>query len=215
MAMPPSATPIDMNDPHRIHSLEQLRELIPAPKATAAQKVTATLDEEARRFIAASPLAFVSTVDAQLKLDVSPKGDAPGFVQLLDASTLLLPERSGNRLTFGFQNILQTGVIGLIFVVPGVRETLRINGRATLSKDPAWLQRLAAGGKPALLVTRIEVDECFFHCAKAFIRSRAWEPASWTPQAAAKAAVGNWSRLFGMAPGAVDELLEQDYRNNL
>jgi len=204
-----------MNEPHRIDSLEQLRELIPAPKASAAQKVTATLDDEARRFIAESPLVFVSTVDARLKLDVSPKGDAPGFVQVLDASTLLLPERSGNRLTFGFQNILQTGHIGLIFVVPGVRETLRINGRATLSKDPAWLQQLAAGDKPALLVTRIVVEECFFHCAKAFIRSRAWEPASWAPKAAGQAAVGNWSRLFGMAPGAVQQVLELDYRNNL
>ena len=99
--------------------------------------------------------------------------------------------------------------------MPGVRETLRINGRATLSKDPALLQQLAAGDKPALLVTRIAVQECFFHCAKAFIRSKAWEPASWAPKAAAKAAVGNWSRLFGMAPGAVEEVLDQDYRNNL
>jgi PPOX class probable FMN-dependent enzyme len=204
-----------MNDPHLIDSLEQLRELIPSPKASVAQKVTTALDEEAMRFIAASPLVFVATVDAQQRLDVSPKGDAPGFVQVQDARTLLLPERAGNRLTFGFQNILQTGSIGLIFVVPGVRETLRINGRATLSKDPALRRQLAAGDKPALLVTRIAVEECFFHCAKAFIRSGTWEPASWAPQAAATAAIGNWSRLFGMAPGSVQEALDHDYRHNL
>ena len=204
-----------MSDPHLIGSLEQLRQLIPEPSPGAAQKVTAELDDEALRFIAESPLVFVATVDSCFHPDVSPKGDRPGFVQAQDRRTLLLPERSGNRLTFGFHNILQTGRIGLIFVVPGVRETLRINGRAGLTKDPALLQRLAAGGKPALLATRVSVDECFFHCAKAFIRSGAWDPASWGAEAAKSAAVKNWSRLFGMPQHQVEQALDHDYRNNL
>ena len=137
-------------------------------------------------------------------------GPCAGRLKLLSS-----PERSGNRLTFGFQNILQTGTIGLIFVVPGVRETLRINGQAHLTKDPALLQRLAAGDKPALLATRIAVRECFFHCAKAFIRSGAWEPTSWRAGAAGSAAVRNWARLFGVPQQQVEEALEQDYRHNL
>lgn len=204
-----------MHDPHLIASVEQLRELIPAPQPAAARKVGAELDEEAVRFIAESPLVFVATVDQGFNADVSPKGDRPGFVQVEDRRSLLLPERSGNRLTFGFQNILQTGTIGLIFVVPGVRETLRINGQAHLTKDPALLQRLAAGDKPALLATRIAVRECFFHCAKAFIRSGAWEPASWRAGAAGSAAVRNWARLFGVPQQQVEEALEQDYRHSL
>lgn len=206
------------DDPHRILTLAQLREVIPPPKAEPSPKVASELDDEALGFIAASPLVFVATVDGAGSLDVSPKGDDAGFVQAADRHTLLLPERPGNRLAFGFQNILQTGAIGLIFVVPGVRETLRVDGRAELSRDPVLCRRLAARDKPAQLVTRIVVQSCFFHCAKAFIRSRTWEPASWGATAgpgAAGAAVRNWSQRFGMAVGTIERLLDDDYRHNL
>ncbi len=204
-----------MDDPYRITRPEQLRQVIAAPRVGSPSKVMAALDEPARQFIGQSPLVFVATAGEGFELDVSPKGDEPGFVQVDDASTLLLPERSGNRLTFGFHNILQTGRIGLIFVVPGVRETLRVNGRAEITADPALLQRLASQGKPALLATRVAVQECFFHCGKAFIRSRTWDPATWPAGPARTAALANWSRVFAMSEEAIGKILDDDYRHNL
>src|SRR5687768_12355477 len=135
-----------MQDLHTITSIEQLRQVIPLPNPGLQRKVIDSLDSNARQFIAESPFVLVSTVDRDLNIDVSPKGDAPGFVRVESASQLLIPERSGNRLTFGFQNILDTGAIGLIFLIPGVRETLRVNGRATLDRDPALLEAFAVDG---------------------------------------------------------------------
>ncbi len=204
-----------MQDSHLISDIAQLREIIPAPGDHPPAKVMHELDSEAISFIACSPLVFVATTNRSFDVDVSPKGDAPGFVQAQDSRTLLLPERSGNRLAFGFQNILQTGTIGLIFVVPGVRETLRVNGHAVLTRDPSLLEGFTANGRPALLVTRISVDECFFHCGKAFIRSRLWAPVNDTELIAGRAAVKNWSRVFSLSEDKVDEILEDDYRSNL
>jgi PPOX class probable FMN-dependent enzyme len=204
-----------MRDKYQINSMQQLREIIPAPKGAPNEKVDHELDTNAAQFISEAPLVFVTTVDANFNLDVSPKGDAPGFVKVADNRTLLLPERSGNRLTFGFQNILQTGAIGLIFVVPGVRETLRVNGRAELSREPELLSLLAAGDRPALLVTRVSVRESFFHCGKALIRSKAWDASTWAPAHSKAAAANNWSRVFKMTRGEVDDALENDYRSNL
>ena len=204
-----------MQQDHLITDLAQLREVIPAPKDGPPAKVMHQLDEEAIRFLASSPLVFVATTNRSFEVDVSPKGDEAGFAHVENLKTLLLPERSGNRLAFGFQNILQTGTIGLIFVVPGVRETLRINGRATLTREPSPLERFAVNGKPALLVTRVLVDECFFHCGKALIRSRLWTPPEGDRSAAERAASKNWSRVFSMSEAKVDELLDADYRSNL
>jgi len=204
-----------MQPSHLISDLAQLREVIPAPKDSRPAKVMQELDSEAIGFLASSPLAFVATTSRSHDVDVSPKGDEPGFAQAADTKTLLLPERSGNRLAFGFQNILQTGTIGLIFVVPGVRETLRINGHAVLTRDPALLERFAAQGKPALLVTRVSIDECFFHCGKALIRSRLWSPPEADRSNAGRAASRNWSRVFSLSEEKVDEILDDDYRTNL
>lgn len=204
-----------MENKYLISNLEELRQVIPSPKPVALQKVTTELDEDSIAFIAESPLVFVATTSMQSQLDVSPKGDNPGFVQVKNPRTLLLPERPGNRLTFGFQNILETGTIGLIFVVPGVTETLRISGTAKLSRHPDLLVSLASNDKPALLITEIAISECFFHCAKAFIRSKTWEPTSWRASAAKDAAVQNWSRLFSIDKSAIKKVLADDYRNNL
>lgn len=204
-----------MQDPHAIAGIEQLRQVIPAPSPVAQRKVSATLDQNARQFIAESPLVFVSTVDRQFKADVSPKGDAAGFVRVENPSTLLIPERSGNRLTYGFQNLLETGAIGLIFLIPGVRETLRINGTAVLTRDPALLEAFAVDGKPALLCTRVTVNECFFHCAKALIRSKLWQPEHWRSGASKDSAIKQWAASFGMEEAAVRQHLEEDYRCNL
>ena len=204
-----------MQNPHIVSTIEQLRGIIPAPNPVVQRKVSTFIDDNARQFIADSPFVLVATVDGMFNLDVSPKGDLPGFVRVKDATTLLLPERAGNRLTYGFQNILETGAIGIIFLIPGVRETLRINGTALLTRDPALLQSFAVDGKPALLCTEITVKESFFHCAKALIRSRLWQPELWRVGAAKDAAVKQWSTSFGMNESDIRQRLDEDYRNNL
>ncbi len=157
----------------------QITELLGEPPDFVLAKIADRVDASAGAFIAQSPLVFVGTVDRDGRIDVSPKGDAPGFVHLTSSRSLAIPERKGNNLAYGPRNILSTGRIGLIFVVPGQRETLRVNGTATLNNDPALLAQLSARGRPALFCTRVSVEECFFHCGKAMIRSRAWDPASW------------------------------------
>jgi hypothetical protein len=138
-----------------------------------------------------------------------------------DDATLVFPDRPGNRLVYGHLNILRNPHVGLLFLVPGTSETLRVNGRAELTRDPALLERLAARGKPAVLAVRVHVDECFFHCGKAFIRSRLWQPDSW----GAKHAV-SFGRMFAKKLGqdgdsasgtaaAIDEQIAADYRDNL
>lgn len=168
-----------MGDGWRIDRPEEIEAILGQPMPGIAAKVEDRIDAVARDFIAASPLVLVSTIDAAGRLDVSPKGDAPGFCHVADERTLLLPDRKGNKLAFGFRNILETGRIGLLFLMPKLRETLRVNGSAEITRDPALLERLSAEGKPALLCTRIHVEECFLHCGKAMIRSKLWQPAQW------------------------------------
>jgi len=206
-----------MVDPHRVTTAAELREVIALPSAVVEQKVFDHVDEYAAAFIARSPLLLLATANARGDVDVSPKGDAPGFVAVDDAHTLLVPDRPGNRLVYGFHNILEQPRVGLIFVVPGVTETLRVNGDAEITRDPALLTRLAARGKPALLVTRIRVRECFFHCGKAFIRSALWQPESWP--IGVKAEIGKqFARLLqgdARLAETIDAGLTEDYAKNL
>lgn len=111
---------------------------------------------------------------------MSPKGDAPGFVHIEEDGNLLIPDRPGNKLAYGYRNLLSNPSIGLIFVVPNMTETLRVKGRAVISNDPVWLNLLSAQGKPAPLCVHVQVEECFFHCGKAMIRSKMWKPEKWT-----------------------------------
>jgi PPOX class probable FMN-dependent enzyme len=168
-----------MSDPHRIRTEAELREVIPEPNAVIEQKIFDHVDEFASAFIRKAPLLLMATAGADGGLDVSPKGDAAGFVQVEDEKTLVIPDRPGNKLTYGFRNILANPAVGLIFVVPGVVETLRVNGRAEITRDPVLLERLSARHKPAVLATRVRVEESFFHCGKAFVRSSLWKPATW------------------------------------
>lgn len=192
-----------MSDPHRIENEAQLRAVIPPPSPLIEQKVFDHVDRFAARFIESAPLLLLATTGADGGLDVSPKGDAPGFVGLDDEKTLLIPDRPGNKLAYGFRNILANPGVGLIFVVPGVPETLRVNGRAELTRDPGLLARFAARGRDALLVTRVHVEECFFHCGKAFVRSSLWKPDTWPRDV--KADIG---RQIAARRGAGDELAE-------
>ncbi len=166
-------------NPFQITTEDQITAILGEPPDFVLAKISDRVDASAAAFIARSPLAFVGTVDRDGGIDVSPKGDLPGFVHVTSPNSLLLPERNGNNLAYGPRNILATGRIGLIFVVPGQRETLRVNGTASLNNDPALLEQLSARGKPSLLCTDVRVEECFFHCGKAMIRSRAWDPDSW------------------------------------
>jgi PPOX class probable FMN-dependent enzyme len=163
----------------RITSVEQLRTILPEPRATTKLKILPELDEQARDFIETSPFVFLATVDNSGAVEVSPKGDEPGFAKIENAKTLLIPERAGNNLAYGLQNILATGRIGLIFVRPRTGETLRVSGRAEVFDDAELLQQLGSEKRPALLAVRVHIEKCFFHCARSFLRARLWEPKSW------------------------------------
>jgi PPOX class probable FMN-dependent enzyme len=163
----------------RITTVEQLRQVLPEPRATTKLKVLPELDEQAREFIETSPFVFLATVDKAGTVEVSPKGDEPGFARIENAKTLLIPERAGNNLAYGLQNMLATGSVGLIFVRPRTGETLRVSGRAEVFDDADLLQRLGSEKRPALLAIRVHIEKCFFHCARSFLRARLWEPEAW------------------------------------
>ncbi len=162
-----------------VSSVESLRDIMGTPSDMVVRKQLDYLDPHARRFIERSPFLLIGTTGPDQIGDVSPRGDAPGFVVVLDDRTLVIPERPGNRRVDTLRNILNTGGVGLLFLVPGVEETLRVNGRASVVRDGALLDRLVARGKRPLLAIGVEVRECFFHCAKAFKRSSLWQPDTW------------------------------------
>ena len=206
-----------MNDTYTITDESQLDAIIGEPMDFVRVKIASHLDEVMKAFIARSPLIFVSTIDTHGHVDVSPKGDPGGFVQVDDRGNLLIPERPGNKLSFGFRNILRNGQIGLIFVVPNQRETLRVKGLASLHNDPDLLNLMRVNDKPALLYTCVEVRECFFHCGKALIRSKLWQPEFWDNTAESLGA-RQFSSLSGGSEDAYNatmERLEKSYRDEL
>lgn len=163
---------------NKITTLTQLRALLGEKIPKVDEKVHATLNKQAVEFIERSPLLLLATADAQGRLEVSPKGDRPGFVQVRDGA-LFIPDRTGNRMFLGFGNILVNPNVALIFLVPHTTETLRVHGTAELFEDDALQKEMADYGKDALLITKVTVTECFFHCGKALVRSHLWEPAHW------------------------------------
>jgi PPOX class probable FMN-dependent enzyme len=201
-----------------ITSEPELEALLGAPMEFVRMKVRDRLDDAMRTFIDHSPLAFISTIDEHGHVDVSPKGDPPGFVQVDDQGDLMIPERLGNRLTFGFRNILRNPEMGLLFVVPTERETLRVKGRASLHHDPDVLAAMAVGGKPALMYTRVRVQKCFFHCGKALIRSKLWQPDTWGEPTRSLGARG-FAALAGQPDeetvAEISQRLEQSYCDEL
>jgi hypothetical protein len=156
-----------------------LRMRIPEPNAPTLAKILPALDEQGIAFIQRAPLLFMATRDSDGNVDVSPKGDAPGFAQIEDDKTLVLPERPGNNIALGLHNILATRSVGLIFVRPGTGETFRVNGEASLHDDGDLLARLGTQERPALLAIRVKIHRCFFHCARAFNRGKVWNPENW------------------------------------
>lgn len=162
-----------------ITSEAELRAYLGEPSEVVRRKVLPALDAHCRSFIARSPFALVGTADAEGNCDVSPRGDGPGFALVLDDRTVVIPERPGNRRADTLSNLLQNPHAGILFVVPNVEETLRVNGRATLVRDADLMARLAVDGKAPRLAIVVEVAECFFHCAKSFKRAKLWHPDAW------------------------------------
>jgi uncharacterized protein len=208
-----------MENTYAIKNEEELESVIGAPMEFVRAKIIPQLDEVMKEFIRRSPLVFVSTIDANGHVDISPKGDPCGFVQVDYSGNLLIPERPGNRLTFGFRNILRNSEIGLIFLVPNQRETLRVKGFATLHNDPSVLANLQVNGKPALLCTHVEVKECFMHCGKALIRSKLWQPQAWDSSTGSLGARQLSCVLGGDASEdsvrKTQEVLDKAYQNEL
>lgn len=160
----------------KIDSLDALRSLYGPAKERALRKQLPALDPHCLRFVGLSPFVVLASTGRDGTMDASPRGGAPGFVLAPDAGTLLMPDASGNNRLDTLQNIVETGRLGLLFLVPGVDETLRVNGSATLSTDADLLQAFAGTARPPKLVIRIEVREAYLHCAKALMRSKLWSP---------------------------------------
>ncbi|MDQ4103753.1 MAG: pyridoxamine 5'-phosphate oxidase family protein [Actinomycetota bacterium] len=167
-----------------ITSEAELRELVGEPLPRVAGKDRPALHEYDKWWLASSPLCFVATSGgADGSCDVSPKGDPPGFTLVLDDTTIAIPERPGNRRVDGFRNILTNPYVGLIYLVPGRGDTLRINGRARLVRDAPFFDQMTVKGHRPLLAVVVDIDQVFYHCSKAFLRSELWQPATWNPEA--------------------------------
>jgi uncharacterized protein len=161
----------------------ELREMLGAPNRRSATKVRPVLHERDREWLAASPFCLIATAGPDGSCDVSPKGDPPGFARPLDDATIAIPDRAGNNRADGFANILSNPHVGLLFVVPGRPDTLRINGRARLVREAPFFGKMIVKGHRPQLALVVDIEQIFFHCMKAFMRSRLWEPASWRPDA--------------------------------
>jgi PPOX class probable FMN-dependent enzyme len=163
----------------RISTKEELRRIIAEPRPAAHVKILDALDDQSVEFLKRCPFALVGTTAEDGTIEVSPKGDEPGFIRMEDTRTLVIPERVGNNLAFGLSNIIATGKIGIIALVPATGETLRISGTAEIRDDADLLASLSSLGKPALLATRIHIKHCYFHCARSIVRAKLWDPKSW------------------------------------
>ncbi len=154
----------------------ELRSVLGEPSELVRSKINDRLNHLTRQFVERSPFVCLATSAADGTCDVSPRGDPAGFVRVLDERTLLLPDRPGNRLADSFRNVLENPHVAIIFIIPGISDTFRVNGRATIVEDPELLEPCAVEGKVPLLGLQIEVDEAYTHCPKAFLRARLWDP---------------------------------------
>ena len=209
-------------DPRRfdrvIETEADLRGLIPPPADLVVKKQLPALDEHARRFIERSPFVVIGTCGRSGGCDVSPRGEAPGGFLVLDDRTLAIGDRPGNRRSDSFRNLLENPQIGLFFVVPGVEETLRVNGRGKIVVDAALFDRLSVGGKAPLVALVVEVEEVFFQCAKAFRRSKLWTPSTWPDpsfQPSLARVLKDQVPSCEMTEAALDQLIQDGNRNRL
>lgn len=162
-----------------ISTRDQLRAVTGQPAPRVRDKVMSALSEHGKDFIARSPFLLIGSSDEKGNGDVSPKGDPPGFVKIIDDTTLAIPDRPGNRLADTFENILANAKIGLLFLIPGKNETLRVNGTATIIHDEPLRQSMAINGRVPALVLIVDIKEVYFHCSRCMVRSSLWQPEYW------------------------------------
>lgn len=199
-----------------IEDPRQLREIYGAPNERSLKKELTRFDRHCRNFIALSPFLVIASSDPSGRCDASPKGDMPGFVRVVDDTTLLIPDRLGNNRVDTLGNLLARPGVGLIFFVPGINETLRVDGRAKVTTDPELLEPLAVGGKVPRSGILVAAEEIYFHCGKALIRSDLWNPDK-------RVARGSWPSLGriiaeqvgGMDPDEAERQTAESYRTRL
>lgn len=170
------------NDDTRLTTISDLEALYGAPAERAVAKQLSRIDQHFRHFISLSPFMVIATAGPDGLADVSPKGDPPGFVKVLDDHRLAIPDRPGNRRLDSMRNLIDRPGIGLLFMIPGIDETLRINGTAEIHNDPALNAALAINGRPALSAIVVTVREAYMHCGKALMRSHLWDPSVHVPR---------------------------------
>jgi PPOX class probable FMN-dependent enzyme len=195
---------------------DELRAHIGAVNPLAERKVLPALDQFCRDFIALSPFLVLASVDRAGAADASPRGDAPGFVRVLDDKTLLIPDRRGNNRVDTFGNIISAPSVGLIFMVPGINETLRVNGRASVTRDPSLLEPSVVQERVPTIGLLVSVDEVFFHCGKALIRSKLWDPSTQVERnrfPTLGRIVAEQTKAIGVAEAEAN--LEEAYRSRL
>ncbi|WP_274361432.1 pyridoxamine 5'-phosphate oxidase family protein [Paenibacillus thermotolerans] len=202
-----------------VDELEELRPLFGYPSKLSANKVINALDSHGKLFISKSPFLMISTSSSDGRCDVSPRGDAPGFVHVIDDRHLFIPDRPGNRRMDSIRNILSNPRIGLIFMIPGLEETFRVNGKACVSRDEAYLRETAVNGKQPIMGIGVEVEECYLHCAKSFKRSGLWDPSRWLPAEQLpnipEMMASHVKSKISITAGEVSTLLDESYTKRL
>lgn len=171
----------DLSLGSRITTEAELRALLGAPSPIAAKKDRYALDELDRQWLASSSFCLISTSHADGTCDVSPKGDPPGFALVLDPVTIAIPERPGNKRADGYRNVLSNPHVGILFIIPGRTDTLRINGRATLVTDAPFFDQMIVNGHRPIMALVAHIEQLFYHCSKAFMRSHLWDYEAWNP----------------------------------
>ena len=167
---------MDPDASYIVHDVDALSSLYAQPLERSVRKQKDRLDEHSRAFIAASPLVLLGTHGAGVA-DTSPRGDVPGFVKVVDDHTLLIPDRRGNNRLYSLKNIIRNPAVGLLFIVPGLTETFRVNGDAVISRDPALLEQFTVQGSAPRTVMVVTVKEAYIHCSRALVRADLWNPA--------------------------------------
>lgn len=198
--------------------VDELTELIGVPSEIVLKKQLAELDSHMMAFIAKSPFLLLGTFSRIGRCDVSPRGDAYGSAKVLDSKTLIIPDRRGNRRVDSLHNILETGQVGLLFLIPGLGETLRVNGRACLIRDDDVMASMAVDGKHPLVGIAVEVEECFLHCAKAVIRSKLWDSREGdreTPLPCFAEMLIDQTKFEGETVESLKRQIEESYANKL
>ncbi|WP_122618430.1 MSMEG_1061 family FMN-dependent PPOX-type flavoprotein [Streptomyces sp. Tu 4128] len=176
-----AGSPFDSLQADALTSPDQLRELYPQPSQNALRKEIGHLTEETRALIGCSSLVFIASADHEGRADVTPRGGPAGFVSVLDERTLVIPDATGNKRLDTLHNVLETGRVGLLFLIPGRPTTLRVNGRACVSARPELLDQLTPVGKPPVTALVVHAEQVYPHCPKSLMRANAWRPEQWLP----------------------------------